>query len=196
MVYLAWLKFSRLSDLVVYCLRPFLVPCKDLPGSKELAICRREQEEDLISGLEFTGLSRTVVGLLLSTLGLLQVLPQQGHYSTHPLLHLLYMLHNRAIGRWLLFPGFPGNIQKTPGSLSKEQLEWGEASGSLGHFPGHKEYIQQHQLPVTPIFSNCLLQHPLRGLVEPLNQPVSLGVVDRGAEMVNLKERAKGCLAL
>lgn len=81
-----------------------------LPTCQELAVIAGEEQEHAVSGFELPGLSRSVVHMALFSLGPLQVLLYNGHDSIDPGLHVLDVFNQESIGRWLLLPGFLGNV--------------------------------------------------------------------------------------
>ena len=89
-----------------------------MPFGQELALGSWDEDKDQLTRLELPYLSFSVVDLGLSLLCLLHMFLHKGPYFTHPLLHLVNILYDRAVGRWLLLPGFFSQIQ--PGEL----LEW------------------------------------------------------------------------
>lgn len=70
------------------------------------------------------------------------------YYPVDPLMHLLDVFDQVAESRGLFFPGLPGHVNQSSRSLSKNELERGEASRGLRGFSDDEEYVGVEEIPV------------------------------------------------
>lgn len=68
-------------------------------------------DHDVVAWLELPWLGRPVVVPLLGLLGLGKMFPDEGHDPVDPLPHLPDVLHRGSVGRRLLLPSFPGDVE-------------------------------------------------------------------------------------
>lgn len=78
---------------------------------EKFAVSTCKEQEHMADRLEFPGLARLVVGLLLFSLGCFHVLPNNGCYPLNPFLHLLDVVSEGAEGGWVFLPGFLDGLQ-------------------------------------------------------------------------------------
>ncbi len=74
---------------------------------------------------------------------------------------------------------------------AKEELEWGETGGGLGHFADPKEDVGDHKVPVTLVLRDHPSQHLLQRLIKAFDQSVGLGVVDGGPQLLHPQQPAE-----
>lgn len=117
--------------------------------------------------LDIPWLSGAVVDVLLLTLDHLQVVLHNGPHFVNLGLHILEVFNDQTEGRVLSLPSFLGHLQQSSRSPSEEELEQGEAGGSMGSFSDGEEDIRSKFLIYHPV------QHPFERLIELLHEYIS-----------------------
>lgn len=96
-------------------------------------------------------------------------------YVVDRLLHFLHILYQGVKGGGLLLPGLWCHVWQSSRALSEKELEWDKACGCLGGLLDGEEQVGQENVLVSTVLLYHPSQHPLKGLVKPLNKAVSLG---------------------
>lgn len=68
-----------------------------------------------------------------------------------PFLHLLDIFNDCMKWQQFLLPCFVDHVQQSSRSLAEQELEWGEARGSLGCFPDDKQDIGEEYVPISSL---------------------------------------------